>query len=257
MLNRLLNEIRKIKRYIFNDIYSLIIYKIKYKYYIPDAAAEITYKDGITAVITSCARPDKLDVMLSSLIKMADLEFELIILVEDAGCVDSINIAKKYFPESKLKIIFHEKNIGQLKSIDEAYSYVRTKYIFHVEEDWKFIDTGFLKYSLDIFKGNPLLACLSLRPHKDWSEYSLSKTNEYYLVNSPYNFIWNGLCINPGLYDKSKYDKLGDYSRYNKERIISQAYGELGFLAGISSNKNGYVINNGDGYSTRKKYKVA
>jgi len=215
------------------------------------------YDEGITAVITSCGRPKKLNLMLASLKKMADLEFNEVILVEDAGCKESVDIAKKYIPESKLRIIFHHKNIGQLKSIDEAYSMVKTKYIFHIEEDWIFIDTGFLQYSLNIFKENSELACLSLRPHKDWSKYNMLKMKNYYLVNSVHNFIWQGLCINPGLYDKSKYDKLGDYERYHKERIISQAYAKLKFKAAISNNEDGYVVNNGDDYSTRKNYKVA
>lgn len=257
MYSKFSNKIKKIKRYIFNDLYSLIIYKIKYKKFIPKFINEVIYKDGITAVITSCGRPEKLNLMLNSLVDHADLEFDAVILVEDAGCKESISIAKKYIPESKLKIIFHEVNIGQLKSIDEAYGLVKTKYIFHIEEDWLFIERGFLKYSLDIFRKNKNLACLSLRPHKDWSGYSLLHQNDYYLVNKKRSFIWQGLCINPGIYDKSKYDKLGDYQRYLKERIVSQAYGEFGFQGGVSDKVNGYVINNGDGVSTRKKFKVA
>jgi hypothetical protein len=253
----IISKIKKIKRYIFDDIYSFIIYNLKYKNYIPVTVAVKNYKEGITAVITSCGRHEKLDKMLNTLVKMADVEFESVILVEDAGCIDSVNVAKKYISESKLKIIFHEKNIGQLRSIDEAYSYVTTKYIFHIEDDWEFIETGFLQYSLEIFKRNPRLACLSLRPHKDWSKYSLLKKNDYYLVDKIHNFVWQGLCINPGLYDKNKYDQLGDYKRYYKERIISQVYGELGFQGGISNNKKGYVIHTGDGYTTRKKYTVA
>jgi len=36
---------------------------------------------------------------------------------------------------------FKLKNIGQIKSIDKAYSMVDTEYIFHCEDDWEFYDS--------------------------------------------------------------------------------------------------------------------
>ena len=37
---------------------------------------------------------------------------------------------------------------GQLRALDEAYKNVRTKWIFHSEDDWEYIKPGFIEMSM-------------------------------------------------------------------------------------------------------------
>jgi hypothetical protein len=249
--------LKKIYRLII-DFKSYILFNLKYKIILRNySRINKIYEEGVTVVITSCGRPKYLEKMLESFIKYNTFIVYEYIFVEDSGCIQSVLIAKKLLPEENLKIIFHEKNIGQLSSIDEAYKKVKTNFVFHIEEDWEFIRSGFIELSLEIFRDNDLICCLSLRPHTDWEEFHLIKINNYYLINKTIKFIWCGIGINPGIYQMSKYDMLGSYFKYNKERQIAQAYKYLGFYGGVSPHKDGFVVHKGGENTTRRKFKTA
>ena len=67
-------------------------------------------------------------------------------------------------------MIINEKRLGQMKSIDKAYSEVDTEYIFHCEDDWKFFKNGFIEKSMKLLEedeeqGYFLTALLNSLPH--------------------------------------------------------------------------------------------
>ena len=106
---------------------------------------------SISVVITSCNRPNELTSTLISFFKFNTYPLEKIIIIEDSGIKGCIDECLKYIPLNiKQVIIYNEKNIGQIPSIDKAYSFVDTDYIFHCEDDWEFYDYGFIEKSLDI-----------------------------------------------------------------------------------------------------------
>jgi len=257
-LNILIIFLKFIKRIFINDLFYFLYFKLFLQKKVLKNTNKKKYKEGVTAVITSCNRPNKLLEMLNSLKTLDELNFHHVIFVEDGGCLESVKIIKTFIKKSKLTILYHSKNIGQLKSIDEAYSLVKTRYIFHIEEDWIFLKKGFIDYSIKIMRKNSNIASISLRPHSDFNNFIFFKNDNFYIMKKKfYNLIWSGICINPGLYDKCKYDLISPYSAYKKERVITQVYSQLGFYGAISENQEGYLIHNGDGCSTRKKYKVA
>ncbi|QWD68643.1 glycosyltransferase [Polynucleobacter sp. VK25] len=252
-----LRNLKEIKRLLFNDLYSLIVFFLYYRYLISSDHKESKYSKGVTVVITSCNRPKELRNLLVSFVKFNTYKISKFIIVEDAGCKESVEIARQQLKDENLKILLHSKNIGQLNSIDEAYAFVDTEYIFHLEEDWEFIKSGFIENSIGVFEKNSKLVSLSLRPHADWNKWEFEKKVDYYGFEKSHNFIWQGISINPGIYKKANYDLLGSYEKFKKERIVVQAYRSLGLIGGISLEENGYVIHKGENNTTRKKYKVA
>lgn len=240
------------------DFLALISFHLHYKKFINTNKNDKDLKDGVTVVVTSCGRPNHLEGMLLSFIKFNTYPIDEMIIIEDAGCKDSINVAKKIVSKNILRIICNNKNIGQMASIDRAYSSVKTKYIFHIEEDWIFLKPNFIEKSLRVIEKNPQLACISLRPHKDWKKYSYVRVDhEYFIINKVRNFIWNGICINPGIYKTNNYFKIGKYTLLKKERQVIQAYRHIGLKGGLLSDELGYVYHSGEAATTRKNYKVA
>lgn len=256
-MKKLIETLKSYKRFIFNDLFSYLAFEIYYKRMIEASSMTNDLAEGVTVVITSCARPEKLNIMLRSFIRFNTFTVAKYIFVEDAGCEKSVEIARSILIDAPLEILFHEINQGQLNSIDEAYEKVLTKYVFHLEEDWEFFESGFIEYSFSIMQNNPEIVSLSLRPHDDWKKWAYEKNNGFCIFNTPSNFIWQGISINPGLYDITKYHKIGCYAKFKKERHIVQAYRKLGYKGAISDRASGFVIHTGENDTTRKKYKVA
>jgi hypothetical protein len=38
--------------------------------------------------------------------------------------------------------------VGQINAIDQAYAHITTPYIFHSEDDWEYLCSGFVEESL-------------------------------------------------------------------------------------------------------------
>jgi len=255
MLHRMISLLKDIKRFMM-DIHAFFLFKIFFKRNIKSKNI-VNLIDGVTVVVTSCGRPEHLKEMLLSFTKHNTYEIFEIIIVEDAGCYESLRIAESIVPSNKLKIIFHEQNKGQMVSIDEAYSLVKTKHIFHIEEDWLFINSGFIEKSFEIMNYDKSIGYVCLRPYSDYSMYTLvnGKENKFKLFKTR-NLIWKGIFLNPGIYYTQKYLDIGIYKKYKKERQLIQAYNHIGLKGAITNNEYGYVVHNGEGFSTRKNFKV-
>src|SRR5437879_124643 len=96
----------------------------------------LTMDSDVTVVITSCGRQDLVEVNVDSFLKFNTYPIRQFIITEDSG-IPGINdkLKRKY---SALPITWIEpgEKRGQLACIDDAYSRVETKYIFHCEDDW-------------------------------------------------------------------------------------------------------------------------
>ena len=78
-------------------------------------------KQLVTLVITSCGRLDLLEKTIISFFKFNTYPIFECIIVEDSGTVTDLNFLKKYI-SVPCKFLINEKNIGQILSIDKAYS---------------------------------------------------------------------------------------------------------------------------------------
>ena len=165
-------------------------------------------KDEVTVVITSYDRADLLKITLDSFIKYNTYPIKKFIIIEDSGKKEINNFCKKDYKNEKFELIYNETNIGQVESIDKAYSRVKTKWIFHCEEDWCFIKKGFIEESFKIFKkeGSKLFT-VWLRPYDCLGHPIVtSGKQDYNYMHKSYTYVykgiahsWCGFTFNPGL----------------------------------------------------------
>jgi hypothetical protein len=210
--------------------------------------------NDVTVVITSCGRVNLLRETINSFMTFNTYTISKIILIDDSGNSGVHSEIKKLYPNFTL--IFNENRIGQIKSIDKAYSYVKTPYIFHLEDDWKFYKHSFIEDSLKILQSDKQIITVWLRELNDTNKHPYHKklhtiTNvSYYEIVSNWNGGWSGFTFNPGLRRLSDYNLVCPYEKYipgNKQYIkyytpeleLSIHYNKLGYKAVITN--DGYV----------------
>ena len=176
---------------------------------------------GITMVITSCGRQDLLEETLKSFEQHAPNTLDELIIVEDGPADNSF--VKDLMPTVKSFNLLNSPQArrGQLLNIEWAYSRVKTPYIFHCEDDWRFTQPNFIEDSLRILQEFPECLMVHLRSHRDlWQEShnrSWVEETEYKLDDLSYWKIrpWIthdggfGFTFNPGLRRLSDYDRIG------------------------------------------------
>ena len=201
----------------------------------------------ITVVITSCGRWDKLKKTFDSFMKFNTLPVKEVIIIEDSSSLDG-------FPVKGHTLIFNGRNIGQVESIDRAYHFVKTPYIFHIENDWEFYREGFMEKSLTILENNPKIMQVWLRDRGDVNNHPIddevftSCGVDYSLVSiNAHGGVWHGFTWNPGLRRLSDYKLIAPFIQYKQEKDfnalaecrVGQKFHELGFRAAILM--DGYV----------------
>ena len=210
-------------------------------------------------VITTHDRTDLLERTLRSFFEYNTYPIAKTIIIEDSGIPQNFDTVQNIVRGS-LHIIVNEKNIGQIASIDKAYSRVETDYIFHCEEDWEFHRSGFIEKSFDILATDPKLFTVWLRAHHDTNDhavlldqpYHLPDGDHYYLMEGARKKHWCGFTFNPGLrrtqdcmlfhpYNELQVRKQKNGLMVMGEIDLSIYYQEQGFRAAITSNSEGYV----------------
>ncbi|WP_067587663.1 glycosyltransferase family 2 protein [Endozoicomonas ascidiicola] len=199
---------------------------------------------NVTLVLTSCGRFDLLKKTLESFLQYNTYPIKSVIITEDSGD----RTVFEYIPEvmkSKAEVIVNSPKLGQIKSIDLAYSKVETEYVFHCEDDWEFYRPGFIEDSIRIMEGDSNILQVWLRsfqhdimvhsPYHFLGERKLLDGLAYYQVGSNKK-DWQGFSFNPGIKRISDYQKIGTYSSFSSEKGISKHCAELGFYAVILEN---------------------
>lgn len=215
--------------------------------------------DNVTVVITACGRTDLLEQTLYTFFKFNTYPITKVIIVEDSGKQQDFRQVQNLVP-TELDFIINKENIGQVKSIDAAYSKVETDYIFHCEEDWEFFKPGFIEKSFEILKTNPKLITVWLRGYNDTKNHAIMTDEKYQLANNDYYYLmdgarkkhWCGFTWNPGLrrtsdcmlfhpYQNLEVRKLKNGLSILGEIDLSIYYQEAGYRAAITSQEEGYV----------------
>ena len=105
--------------------------------------------NDITLFITSCGRPDLLKRTLQSFVKFNTAPIKSVILCEDSGIIGIADFAIDILPYPT-KLFYNEKRIGQMKTIEKYTPLISTPYVFHLEDDYEFFDSGFIELSFKI-----------------------------------------------------------------------------------------------------------
>ena len=201
--------------------------------------------ERITFVMTSCGRPDLLRRTIDSFFRHNDYPIEKYIIIEDS----SDETMKDWLLEnygSVFEVIFNKPKLGQIKSVDRAYSKVQTPYIFHCEDDWQFFRGHFISESLSVLREDPKIVQVWLRDLWDTNTHPPERTilrTEDAVLYRRITFDhhgWHGFSFNPGLRRKADYDIIGSYEavgyqyvNIGHEKAISQKYKDLGYYAAI------------------------
>lgn len=196
----------------------------------------------ITAVFTSCGRFDFLERTLGSFLKHADLPITQTIIIDNSTNPETEDIMKRMASSlnTTFDLINNEQNIGQVLSIDTAYSVIETDYIFHCEDDWEFFDTGFLSLSKGLLEERPDIVNINLRVRFDGEKGSMHPITplmttpngiKYHEYELNYLGAWHGFSWNPGLRRKSDYDLIKPYKQFGEESRVGRQYKEMGYVA--------------------------
>ena len=194
----------------------------------------------ITVIFTSIDRFDLLDLTFKSFVETNTYPIKEYIIINNSildGSFEKIkNIVKDY---SNVKIIINDENIGQVSSIDKAYSMVETDYIFHCEDDWLFVGSNYIEKSLDVLLFDKSIVNIntrfrftgdrgSMHPIIETPKFTTNGTI-YFEYQQNYLGEWHGFSWNPGLRRKSDYDLIKPYKQYINEQGVGLKYKELGY----------------------------
>lgn len=111
----------------------------------------------MTVVIVSCNRFQLLQLTLNSFFRYNTYVLKQIIIIEDCGgqeakIWDLLPDQAKSKP-AFFKLIINQLKLGQVGSIDRAYSEVSTKYVYHLEDDWlQTSGYGFLEQLVEVME---------------------------------------------------------------------------------------------------------
>ena len=185
----------------------------------------------VTFVLTSCKRFDLLEPTLISFLKYNTYPIEEYIIIEDSSNIDKLNLVLKKFPNVKFTALYNDPQIGQLRSIDKAYSQVKTDYIFHCEDDWLFYRHGFIEKSFSILLENEKVINVWLREQNDTNKHPLETTVHQTTDGIQYKYLqtgfqggWHGFTFNPGLRRTKDYELIKPYSNWLDELDLSNEY---------------------------------
>jgi hypothetical protein len=177
----------------------------------------------VTFFLTSCKRHDLLRICLESFETYNTYPIDRAIIIEDSPqdiswCRDVL----KSIPN--VELINTGGRHGQLKNIDRCYAMIDTPYVFHCEDDFKFIRGGFIEGSRAILEAEPNCINVWLHPYDACPpEHTLKEklvvdNVEYYGVVGLTQGEWGlGFTFQPSLH------RISDWSKWtNYDTVINQ-----------------------------------
>jgi len=202
-----------------------------------------------TVVVTSCGRFDLLAETLKSFQQHADIAPRKYVVIEDS-CNPAVHAVTDRL-SAPCTTIVNDQRLGQIQSIDRAYSEVETEWIFHCEDDWQFFRPGFIEESLLVLKRHPEISMVGLRPRSEFNKLVRNAPVEmegsvpWVRFDTRLHPEYFGYSFNPGLRRMSDYRRFGPFARLGGEMHVSVAFMDAGLQMG--SLEKAAVMHIGDG----------
>ena len=177
----------------------------------------------VTAVCTSCRRPDLLERTLESFFAFNTYPLKQLVIVEDGPTSGNAKLIRR-FCNRPITWIATGGNAGQITAIDLAYSLVDTEAVFHLEDDWEFYAPEFIEKSVAVLAADPSCLQIWLRALHDTNGHPLEPGMELVggvkvrRLTFGYLGLWHGFSFNPGLRRITDYRRIGDFSRHKTAR---------------------------------------
>jgi hypothetical protein len=183
----------------------------------------------ITFALTSCGRPDLLERTIDSFMDKNNYPIARYKVIEDSAVKGVNNHLIEKYPF--IEWIHNEKQLGQSASIDILYSDIETEYIFHCEDDWKFLKGGFIEESIKYLEEGKRAMQVWLRGPNDTNGHPLIKHEPFDIVGDNFQGIWHGFSFNPGLRRLKEYLLAKPYSSVGWETELNRFYKERGYYS--------------------------
>lgn len=202
----------------------------------------------ITFVCTSCGRFDLLKKTIYSFFRFHEDDIAKLVIIDNGYQYSNMQyetyrkLVKNCVPYDYVEsteFIINRFDIGQVSSIDTAYGLVKTKYIFHCEDDWFFHKNGFLDNSRTLLEYDPHIMNVNIRDRfcgQKGSDHPIVATFEfgkikYHRYMQNYCGVYHGFSWNPGLRRLSDYLKIAPFSKYKNEEGMNDVYQKLGYYS--------------------------
>lgn len=202
--------------------------------------------DDITFVLTSCCRNDLLHKTIESFLCNNTTDLKHFLMIEDG--TDKKKQQEIIARWGKRFQIIIEGHRGHLPSVDRVYQEVKTKYVFHCQDDWDFYRKGnFVQESYNILEEFPNIGLVWIRrddnPHPLQPEVHSTRSGvkfqkvvpgwEYGRDGEYVETGWFGFSFNPGLRRLSDYQKMAPLAPYKAERHVNHAFRDLGLETAV------------------------
>jgi hypothetical protein len=208
----------------------------------------------ITTFVLSCNRLDVLEKTLQSFLTTKEYITKMVIVDDSAEEGIFETLVERY--GNIADVICFPKNRSQWWAMDFMVSYCDTDYIFYLEDDWEFLQSGYLEKSKKILEKYRDIGTvdLSLRTFEWQGIDSYDKTlidEEFYYKKlwriSDYHLQWYGWIGSPNLKRRDDLILLGRVEKWHNEWNIDRKFLGLGFKAVFLKDK--YVEHLGDNCS--------
>jgi glycosyltransferase involved in cell wall biosynthesis len=211
----------------------------------------------VTLLITSFNRPDLLQRTVDSVLKYANYDFADKIIIEDSGDTAMNKHLLLDYPDWHL--IIHSQTKGGYESIDQAYQYIETSYVLHIEDDWEFTHGGFMEQAIEVLDHDKTIMQVSLEHNSVMGtlpEVHNANGVEYQIVGEDINGWWHGFTCHPSVRSMEGYEKTKPWVQwsgkeeelFHRELKVGLEYFRLGYKAAIL--KDSYCIHTGLGRCT-------
>lgn len=189
----------------------------------------------VTFVLTSCGRWDLLTETLRSFFACNTVSFDRCLVIEDSGSPEVREVVGRI--GAPIDVIVNDPRLGQLASIDRVYAEVRSPYVFHCEDDWRFYRGGFIEDSLmllDAFPEATMVGCRRMGGDGGHDRLMLAAPVEAYRnvafrrVDTKAFPPWGGYSFNPGLRRLADYREVAPVARFKSEADVSRYFAGRG-----------------------------
>lgn len=213
----------------------------------------------IDIILTSCGRFDLLERTLESFHRHNTYPVREFHIYDDSGFErwdaqhhEAVARIETLYPD----VIFHagDKRIGQIEAMCYLMQFVTTPYYFTCEDDWEFIEDGFIEDSMTVLEQHPDIIQCWLRSQSDTNGHPVIAYNGVCSLMST-KYEWKGFSFNPALRRFSDYVPYNTITKFihndpsRSERDIGDYYHKLGKQAAILN--KGYVEHIGGGRGVR------
>jgi glycosyltransferase involved in cell wall biosynthesis len=208
-------------------------------------------ESDITAFVLSCNRLEVLDQTLKSFLATKNLTVKLVILDDSAEPGVFETLVERYGNISD--VICFPRNRGQWWALDFLVSYCDTEYIFYIEDDWQFLESGYLERSLNVLKNHRDIGTVDIsgRTLADQGYVTHEPElvdGEFYYKRfwrvSDYHYHWYGWTGSPNLKRRDDLILLGRVEKWHNEWNIDRRFLALGLRSVFLTGK--YVQHLGD-----------